>query len=119
MNIAIIDDEIEILNMLEKFLSKRGNNVVTYQNPLTALSSIKNDTEVVLLDVMMPQISGLDLLPQLLEKHPHLKIIIMTAYSTLDKILDAQVGGAVFYTIKPFESLKKLEEKIIEVSKKN
>ena len=119
MNIAIIDDEVEILNMLEKFLSKRGNNVTSYQNPVTALSSIANDTDVVLLDVMMPQMNGLDLLPKLLAKYPNIKVIIMTAYSTLDKILEAQKGGAVFYTMKPFESLKKLEEKILEVSQNN
>ena len=118
MNITIIDDEVEILSMLKKFLSKRGNNVTTYQNPVTALSSISNDTDVVLLDVMMPQMSGLELLPKLLQKHPNLKIIIMTAYSTLDKILEAQNAGAIFYTMKPFESLTKLEEKIIEVSQK-
>lgn len=119
MNIAIIDDEVEILNMLEKFLSKRGNNVTSYQNPVTALSSIANDTDVVLLDVMMPQMNGLDLLPKLLAKYPNIKVIIMTAYSTLDKILEAQNAGAVFYTMKPFESLKKLEEKILEVSQKS
>jgi len=116
MNIVIIDDEKEILEILEKFLVKKGNHVTTYQNPVTALSSIKKETDIVLLDVMMPQMNGLDLLPKLLEKHPHLKVIIMTAYSTLDKVLDSHRGGAVYYVMKPFESLAKLEAKIIEVS---
>lgn len=118
MNIAIIDDEKEILSILDRFLSKKGNNIVTYENPVTALSSLKTNTDVVLLDVMMPQMNGLDLLPKLLEKYPGIKVIIMTAYSTLDKVLDAHRGGAVFYTMKPFDSLAKLEAKIIEVSKK-
>jgi len=116
MNIAVIDDEKEILNVLSKFLTKKGHSVTTYENPLVALSSIKSNTNVVLLDVMMPQINGLELLPKLLDKHPNLKVIIMTAYSTLDKVLDSHRGGAVFYIMKPFESLAKLESKILEVS---
>ena len=112
LNISIVDDEGEILNLLNKFLSKKGHTITTYQNPLTALSSIKRDTDLVLLDVMMPEINGLELLPKLLEKNPDIKVIIMTAYSTLDKVLDAHRGGAVFYTMKPFESLQKLEDDI-------
>ncbi len=118
MKIAIIDDEKDILDILNKFLTKKGNSVTTYLNPLTALASLSKDTEIVLLDVMMPQMNGLDLLPKLLLKHPKLKVIIMTAYSTLDKVLDSHRSGAVFYITKPFESLAKLEAKIIEVSKK-
>ncbi|MEA2100761.1 MAG: response regulator [Campylobacterota bacterium] len=116
MKIAIIDDEKEILNILDKFLSKKDHAVTTYQNPVTALSSIKKDTDIVLLDVMMPQMNGLDLLPKLLEKYPKIKVIIMTAYSTLDKVLKAHRGGAVYYEMKPFKSLASLEAKIIEVS---
>ena len=118
MNIAVIDDEKEILSILDRYLSKKGNIVATYENPITALSSIKANTDVVLLDVMMPEMNGLDLLPKLLDKYPNIKVIIMTAYSTLDKVLDAHRGGAVFYFMKPFDSLAKLEAKIIEVSNK-
>ncbi len=115
MNVAIIDDEKEILSILDKFLSRKGHKITTYANPITALSSMKKDIDVVLLDVMMPQMNGLDLLPKLLEKDPTIKVIIMTAYSTLDKVLDSHRGGAVFYTMKPFNSLAKLEAKIVEV----
>ena len=117
MNIAIIDDEVEVLNILEKFLLKKNYNVTTYQNPISALTGLKKGTDVVLLDVMMPQMNGLELLPKLLEKYPDLKVIIMTAYSTLDKVLDSHRGGAVYYIMKPFNSLSELEAKIVEVSK--
>jgi len=117
MNISIVDDTEEVLILLDTFLSKKGHAVTTYSNPLSALSSIKESTEVVLLDVVMPQMNGLDLLPKLLEKLPNTKVIIMTSQSTLDKVLDAHRGGAVFYVMKPFNSLQELESKIIEVSK--
>ena len=112
VKIAIVDDETEILNTLERFLKKSDYHITTYSNPITALSSISSDTNLVLLDVMMPQMNGLDLLPKLMEKNPNIKVVIMTAYSTLDKVLDAHRGGAVFYAMKPFESLRKLQEEI-------
>ena len=117
MNISIIDDTQEVLTLLDTFLSKKGHSVSTYINPISALSSIKSDTDVVLLDVIMPQMNGLELLPQLLKKFPTIKVIIMTSQSTLDKVLDAHRGGAVFYIMKPFNSLQSLESKIIEISK--
>ena len=117
MNISIVDDAQEALTLLDTFLSKKGHSITTFSNPLTALSSIKESTDVVLLDVIMPQMNGLDLLSKLLEKFPKLKIIMMTSQSTLDKVLDAHRGGAVFYVMKPFNSLQELENKIIEVSK--
>jgi DNA-binding NtrC family response regulator len=116
MKIAIIDDEKEILDMLERFLVKKAYQVRSYQNPVQALSSLDKDTQVVLLDIMMPQMNGLDLLPQLQAKYPHIKVIMMTAFSTLDKVLDSHRHGAVHYIMKPFESLAKLEEEIIKAT---
>lgn len=119
INVMVIDDEREILSSIEKFLSRSGNyNVKTYDNPTTALSALKNDIDVILLDVMMPQINGLDLLPKLRDKHPDVKVIIMTAYSTLDTVTNAHRKGATDYIMKPFPSLKELEKKIETITKK-
>ncbi len=115
IHITIIDDEQEILSMLERFFArKEGYTVRTFSNPVTALSSLPESTDVILLDVMMPQMNGLDLLPKLLEKKPDLKVIMMTAYSTLDKVLDSHRYGASDYIMKPFPSLESLEKKIAE-----
>jgi len=119
MKIAIIDDEKDILDMLSRFLTKKDYMVKTYQNPLNAITSLDADTDIALLDIMMPQMNGLDVLPKLQEKYPELKIIIMTAYSTLDKVLISHRGGAVQYIMKPFESLTKLEEEIAKAMKNN
>lgn len=117
IKIAIIDDEKEILDMLERFLLRKGQfEVTTYHTPLEALNSLDAETDVVLLDIMMPQKNGLELLPILCEKSPRLKVIMMTAYSTLDKVLEAHKHGAADYIMKPFESLDKLETKIKEVA---
>lgn len=116
-NIVIVDDEMEITAVIEKFLLKSGNyKVHVFHNPVTALSNINSDTDVVLLDIMMPQMNGLELLPKLREKYPNIKVIMMTAYSTLDKVLESHRSGAVHYLMKPFNSLNDIVEKIEEVS---
>ena len=117
--IAIIDDETEILNMLSRFLNRSGKySVSTFSNPVIALNSMENDKfDLVLLDIMMPQMNGLEVLEKLMEKREDQKVVMMTAYSTLDKVLKSHKEGATNYVMKPFESLQALENKIIEVLK--
>jgi DNA-binding NtrC family response regulator len=117
-SILVIDDEIEILDMLSRFLNRNPNfSVQTFSNPVSALSSINNNTkyDLVLLDIMMPQMNGLDVLEKLKEINSHQKVIMMTAYSTLDKVLKSHKIGATNYVMKPFSSLDSLEKKVIEV----
>ena len=117
--IVIVDDENEILTMLERFLVRQGGyKVRTFNNPVSAISSLPNDTDIILLDIMMPQMSGIEALPKLLQKTPKAKVLMMTAYSTLDKVLNAHRYGATDYIMKPFESLDALGKKIEEVLKK-
>ena len=117
-SILVIDDEIEILNMLSRFLNRNPNfSVQTFSNPVSALSSINNNTkyDLVLLDIMMPQMNGLDVLEKLKEINSDQKVIMMTAYSTLDKVLKSHKIGATNYIMKPFSSLDALEKKVVEV----
>ena len=118
-SIVIIDDETEILNVLSRFLTRNPDfSVSTYSNPISALSSLGNSkVDLVLLDIMMPQMNGLDVLKELHAKYPTLKVIMMTAYSTLDKVLNSHREGATHYVMKPFFSMKSLEEKIYEIVK--
>ena len=114
--IAVIDDENEILSMINRFLSRSGKySVTTYSNPVIAVDSIDNSVDLVLLDIMMPQMNGLDALEKIMEKNPNQKVVMMTAYSTLDKVLKSHKEGATHYLMKPFESLQALEDKIQEV----
>ena len=117
-SILVIDDEIEILDMLSRFLNRNPNfTVQTFSNPVSALSSINNNTkyDLVLLDIMMPQMNGLDVLEKLKEINSDQKVIMMTAYSTLDKVLKSHKIGATNYVMKPFSSLDSLEKKVIDV----
>lgn len=117
--ILIIDDETEILNMLSRFLGKSGKySVTTFANPVVAIDTLKRDKfDLVLLDIMMPQMNGLEALEKIMQINADQKVIMMTAYSTLDKVLKAHKEGATHYIMKPFDSLQALENKIVEVLK--
>ena len=118
-SIVIIDDETEILNVLSRYLTRNPNfSVTTYSNPISALGAIGNTkVDLVLLDIMMPQMNGLEVLEKLKAKNAEQKVIMMTAYSTLDKVLKSHKEGATNYVMKPFDSLQALEKKILEVLK--
>ena len=118
-SIAIIDDEVEILNVLDRFLSRNADySVTTYSNPLSALDPVNTGKyDIVLLDIMMPQMNGLDFLEKIKDHNEDQKVIMMTAYSTLDKVLKSHKKGATDFVMKPFESLQYLNNEIQRVLK--
>lgn len=120
-HVAIVDDEREILNVLEKFLSKSGKyKIQTFTDPVYAfktLTALGSQVDAVLLDIMMPQMDGIEFLEQFKAKKPETEVIMMTAYSTLDRVLKSHKYGAQQYITKPFGSLAEVEEKLDAVFK--
>ncbi len=120
IRLMIVDDETSIGMMLEKALKRSGDISVTYfDNPVNALSRFrKGEYDGVLLDIMMPQKDGLSVLEEIKNKDPECVVIMMTAYSTLDKVLHSHKIGADHYILKPFDSLANVEKKVRELVKK-
>jgi DNA-binding NtrC family response regulator len=117
-NIAIVDDTKEIIDMLSKSLQRsKKYNISTYSNPLTAIESIDSKIDVVFLDIVMPQMDGLEALEKIVQKNPNIKVIMMTASSTLDRVLKAHKFGATHYIMKPFDSMQNIEKKLESVLK--
>jgi len=116
MKIAIIDDEQDILNILERYLIKQGYQVETFSNPKNGLSAVKDGSfDLLLLDIMMPILDGISLLKDLYNSNNSTKVIMMTAFDTLERSLEAHKYGASNYITKPFKSLDLVKEKIKEV----
>lgn len=112
-NIAIVDDTREIIEMLSKSLSRsKKYNITTYSNPITAIENIDSKIDVVFLDIVMPQMDGLEVLEKIVTKNPSIKVIMMTASSTLDRVLKAHKNGASHYIMKPFDSMENIEKKL-------
>lgn len=117
--IAIIDDEQDIANVLKNYLSRTKKlEIDIFTNPTLAHKSIMNGSyDLILLDIMMPQLNGMDLLKEMKTNLVNAKVILMTAYTTLDTIREAYDVGADDYVTKPFISLKDVELKIFDTLK--
>ncbi len=114
IKLMIVDDETQITTMLEKWFSKnREFSVRSFNNPEIALASFDTlKPDVVLLDIMMPQMDGIAALEKIKSMDPSAVVVMMTAYSTLDRVLSSHRQGADSYILKPFESLSDVEEKV-------
>lgn len=119
IRLLIVDDEPSIGTMLEKALGRSGDFKITYvENPINALSRFRaGEYDGVLLDIMMPQKDGLSVLEEIKAKDPECVVVMMTAYSTLDKVLQSHKVGADHYLLKPFDSLANVEKKVRELVK--
>jgi two-component system nitrogen regulation response regulator GlnG len=100
----IIDDDRSIRWVFEKTLAKEDIPFKTFSSAQEALGALSASApQVVVSDIRMPGGSGLELLQKLKERHPHLPVIIMTAYSDLESAVAAFQGGAFEYLPKPFD----------------
>ena len=102
--ILIVDDEPSLRQMLGIFLRDEGHTVTTSTNGLEALERLQREAfDLVLTDVRMPRMGGLDLLDVIREREISVQVIVMTAYSTTETALDAMRKGAYDYVIKPMK----------------
>ncbi len=100
----VVDDERSIRWVLEKALSQTGLNVQTFNSARDVISRFEIDTpDVVITDIRMPGLDGLDLLKEIKKGYPELPVIVMTAHSDLDSAVTSIQGGAFEYLPKPFE----------------
>ena len=100
----VADDEKSIRWVLDKALSKEGIDVTCFESAEALLTGMHSDKpDVIVSDIRMEGLDGLELLSQLRESHPELPVIIMTAHSDLDSAVASIQGGAFEYIPKPFE----------------
>ena len=103
--VLIVDDEQSICDVLTISLRKEGYEVSAEINPRKALERFRQSpTDLVLQDLKMPEMDGLDLLREVKKIRPETVVIIMTAYSTWDRAVEAMRLGAYAYIKKPFDT---------------
>jgi DNA-binding NtrC family response regulator len=114
--VLILDDEQDILNTLQRYFNRKNKvEIIIYSNPTQAVEAIKqNNFDLLLTDIMMPEMNGVEVLKTVKEVKPNLPVIMMTAYSTIDRILECEKLGADDYVTKPFISLKDVESKVLD-----
>ncbi len=104
-SILVVDDDPSILDMTEDLLTEAGFEVTKCGSGEEALElAEERDWDVVLSDLQMPGIDGLDLLAEMRERRPHTPVILMTAFGTIQVAVSAMRGGALDFVTKPFQA---------------
>jgi DNA-binding NtrC family response regulator len=102
--LLIVDDEIKMLKYTAKRLTARGYEVDTAASGEEALALIKNTPfEVVLLDVLMPIMGGIETLREIKKIAPHTAVILVSGHNSADLSAEGQKWGAFDYLLKPYD----------------
>ena len=115
--ILIVDDEKNYLVVLEALLGPAGYEILTADNARNAIRLIEeSELDLVITDIKMPGISGMELLEEAKKIAPDLPIIMMTAFGTIEMAVEAMKKRAYDYITKPFqnEELKLTVKKALE-----
>lgn len=101
--VLVVDDEVELKNILVETLTAQGYEVTGYTSAEQALAELQSyDFDLLLTDLMMPEMDGISLVKASLAVDPHLVAIVMTGQGTIQTAVDAMKVGAFDYVLKPF-----------------
>jgi len=103
MNVLVIDDETNFTEEIEEFLQNQGFRPFTANNVHKGRTILKNyDIDLLILDVRLKGVSGLDILKEVKLAYPKLEVIIVSAHGDMDTVISALRNGAIDYLKKPF-----------------
>ena len=103
--ILLVDDEVEILDSCRRCLISGGyHDVLTVSDSRNVMELLsREEVSVIVLDLRMPNLSGLDLLPQIVTQFPQIPVIVATANNDVDTVVNCVKEGAFDYLVKPIE----------------
>lgn len=105
LRILVVDDDQDVCDYLRDFLVREGHRVTTLVKPMDALLEIKEGRyQVVLLDIRMPELDGVQLLRQIRAVDSDICVIVMTAFPSVDSAIDTMKADAFDYLRKPFDN---------------
>lgn len=104
MKILIVEDEPNVVSVLTRGLNGEGFETSVAPDGLIALEMISSHTfDLIVMDIMLPGINGIDLCKQVKNKYPHIPVIMLTALGTTENIVTGLDNGADDYLVKPFK----------------
>ena len=119
VRILLVDDAEAFTTNMTRLLSRRGYEVKAVNDGESAIGLIEEeDFDVVILDLKMPGMNGVDTLKELKLRKPNIEVIILTAYDMVDLAVDGIRGGAFDYLTKPVR-FEQLHERICQACEKN
>ena len=103
LEVMVLDDEATVGKRLTQALSKIGCHVETFIDPVAALDRInEKDFDIVITDVVMKGITGVQVLEHVMRRSPRTKVIVISAYAMISLARDAMERGAFDFVAKPF-----------------
>ncbi|HUL58458.1 MAG TPA: sigma-54 dependent transcriptional regulator [Anaeromyxobacteraceae bacterium] len=117
--VLVVDDEPSVLKAIEALLGRKGHQVVALDSPIAATQRLaQEDFDVALLDIKMPQLSGLELLSAVKHRRPEVEVIMMTGHATVETALAAIKAGAYDYLTKPFEDVEMVARSVAKAAER-
>jgi two-component system repressor protein LuxO len=105
ISILLVEDTLPLAQLYEEFLRESGYDVVTVETGLGALARLKNKApDAVVLDLLLPDINGLEVLQQARKLYPTLPIVVVTVNNSVDVAVEAMRRGAFDFIVKPFSA---------------
>ena len=114
--LLVVDDDLSVRQFLSIMLERSGHEVMAAASGMDAFQLLeRHDFDLVITDMKMPQISGMDVLKRVKQVAPQTEVIMITAYATTDSAVEAMKRGAFDYVIKPFkiDELKLIVDKAL------
>jgi two-component system response regulator HydG len=119
VRVLVVDDEPTLLRALEALLRKKGYDVIGLDSPIAATQKLAvEDFDVALLDIKMPQLSGLELLNAVKHRRPEIEVIMMTGHATVETALQAVKSGAYDYLTKPFDDVELVARSVAKAAER-
>jgi DNA-binding NtrC family response regulator len=118
--ILIVEDEAKMRRLLEINLGEEGYKIISAPDAETGLKLLASESvDLILTDLKLPGMSGLDLLQTVKQQHPALPVVVMTAFGTVETAVDAMKAGATDYVLKPFSlaEMRMVVRKELDVSR--
>ena len=113
--LLVVDDDRAILTLIGTIALAEGFDVATTTNGEDAMKQLRQrPAELVLLDLRMPGVTGLDVLRSIRDVSPKCKVVLMTGFATIDSAVEAVKLGALDYLTKPFD-LQRLRQLLATV----
>lgn len=104
MHILIVEDDVRVSELIQRGLKEYGyETTVAYDGEIAKKLALRNDYNLIISDVILPKINGIDFCKEIRESKPNIPIIMLTALGTTDDKLEGFDAGADDYMVKPFE----------------
>jgi DNA-binding NtrC family response regulator len=120
-SVLLVDDEASFVETLSKRIAKRDLTVTTALSGAEALDKLESGGvaafDVVILDVKMPGMDGMETLARIKQAHPNIEVIMLTGHATVESAIDGMKAGAFDYLMKPCEIdllLAKIDRAVIK-----